>query len=191
MFMMLKSLVKLQIIEGEVMETIVLGGGCFWCVEGAILGLKGVSKVIPGYSGGHIDNPTYEQVCSKNSGHAEVIEVTFNPEIIPRKILLEVFFTCHDPTQLNRQGNDIGPQYRSVVYYKNEEEKLDVNEVIGYLQQNFVDDIVTEVSPLINFYVAENYHHNYFANNPNNPYCAMVVSPKISKTRAKHASLYE
>ncbi len=191
MFMMLKSLVKLQIIEGEVMETIVLGGGCFWCVEGAILGLKGVSKVIPGYSGGHIDNPTYEQVCSKNSGHAEVIEVTFNPEIIPRKILLEVFFTCHDPTQLNRQGNDIGPQYRSVVYHKNEEEKLDVNEVIGYLQQNFVDDIVTEVSPLINFYVAENYHHNYFANNPNNPYCAMVVSPKISKTRAKHASLYE
>ncbi len=191
MFMMLKSLVKLQIIEGEVMETIVLGGGCFWCVEGAILGLKGVSKVIPGYSGGHIDNPTYEQVCSKNSGHAEVIEVTFNPEIIPRKILLEVFFTCHDPTQLNRQGNDIGPQYRSVVYHKNEEEKLDVNEVIGYLQQNFVDDIVTEVSPLINFYVAENYHHNYFANNPNNPYCAMVVSPKVSKTRAKHASLYE
>ena len=92
--MMLKSLVKLQIIEGEVMETIVLGGGCFWCVEGAILGLKGVSKVIPGYSGGHIDNPTYEQVCSKNSGHAEVIEVTFNSEIIPRKILLEVFFTC-------------------------------------------------------------------------------------------------
>ena len=191
MFMMLKSLVKLQIIEGEVMETIVFGGGCFWCVEGAILGLKGVSKVIPGYSGGHIDNPTYEQVCSKNSGHAEVIEVTFNPEIIPRKILLEVFFTCHDPTQLNRQGNDIGPQYRSVVYHKNEEEKLDVNEVIGYLQQNFVDDIVTEVSPLINFYVAENYHHNYFANNPNNPYCAMVVSPKVSKTRAKHASLYE
>ena len=191
MFMMLKSLVKLQIIEGDVMETIVLGGGCFWCVEGAILGLKGVSKVIPGYSGGHIDNPTYEQVCSKNSGHAEVIEVTFNPEIIPRKILLEVFFTCHDPTQLNRQGNDIGPQYRSVVYHKNEEEKLDVNEVIGYLQQNFVDDIVTEVSPLINFYVAENYHHNYFANNPNNPYCAMVVSPKVSKTRAKHASLYE
>ena len=191
MFMMLKSLVKLQIIEGEVMETIVLGGGCFWCVEGAILGLKGVSKVIPGYSGGHIDNPTYEQVCSKNSGHAEVIEVTFDPEIIPRKILLEVFFTCHDPTQLNRQGNDIGPQYRSVVYHKNEEEKLDVNEVIGYLQQNFVDDIVTEVSPLINFYVAENYHHNYFANNPNNPYCAMVVSPKVSKTRAKHASLYE
>ena len=118
-------------------------------------------------------------------------EVTFNPEIIPRKILLEVFFTCHDPTQLNRQGNDIGPQYRSVVYHKNDEEKLDVNEVIGYLQQNFVDDIVTEVSPLINFYVAENYHHNYFANNPNNPYCAMVVSPKVSKTRAKHASLYE
>ena len=182
---------KLQTTEGEVMETIVLGGGCFWCVEGAILGLKGVSKVIPGYSGGHIEDPTYEQVCSKNSGHAEVVEVTFDSDIIPRRILLEVFFTCHDPTQLNRQGNDIGPQYRSVVYYKNEDERSDVNEVIGYLQQNFVDDIVTEVSPLINFYEAENYHHNYFANNPNNPYCAMVVSPKISKTRSKHATLYE
>mgnify|MGYP002025499007 FL=1 len=182
---------KLQITEGEMMETIILGGGCFWCVEGALLGLKGVSTVIPGYSGGHLQNPTYEQVCSKTSGHAEVVEVTFDPEIIPRRILLEVFFTCHDPTQLNRQGNDIGPQYRSVVFYKNEEEKSDVNEVINYLQQNFVDEIVTEVSPLINFYVAENYHHNYFANNPNNPYCAMVVSPKISKTRAKHASLYE
>jgi|TARA_B000000477_G_C6088142_1_gene226399 peptide-methionine (S)-S-oxide reductase len=183
--------VKLQIIEGEFMQKIVLGGGCFWCVEGALLGLKGVSSVIPGYSGGHTENPTYEEVCAKRSGHAEVVEVIFDEEIIPRRILLEVFFTCHDPTQLNRQGNDVGPQYRSVVFYKNEEEKNDTEEVIDYLQQNFVDDIVTEVSPLINFFVAEKIHHNYFANNPNNPYCAMVVSPKISKTRAKHASLYK
>jgi peptide-methionine (S)-S-oxide reductase len=183
--------VKLQIIGDDILDTIVLGGGCFWCVEGALLGLKGVTKVIPGYSGGHTDNPTYEEVCSKKSGHAEVVEVTFNEEIIPRRILLEVFFTCHDPTQLNRQGNDIGPQYRSVIFYKNDEELKDVEEVIGYLQQNFVDDIVTEVSPLINIFVAENIHHNYFANNPNNPYCSMVVGPKISKTRAKHASLYK
>ena len=116
---------------------------------------------------------------------------TYNKNIISTEELLMHYFESHDPTQVNRQGNDIGPQYRSVVYYKNEEEMIDVNEVIGYLQQNFVDDIVTEVSPLINFYVAENYHHNYFANNPNNPYCSMVVGPKISKTRAKHASLYK
>ena len=182
---------KLQIIGDEILDTIVLGGGCFWCVEGALLGLNGVTKVTPGYSGGHTENPTYEEVCSKKSGHAEVVEVTFDEDTIPRRILLEVFFSCHDPTQLNRQGNDIGPQYRSVIFYKNDEELKDVEEVIGYLQQNFVDDIVTEVSPLINFFIAENIHHNYFANNPNNPYCSMVVGPKISKTRAKHASLYK
>ena len=182
---------KPLIIEGELMETIVLGGGCFWCVEGALLGLHGVDKVIPGYSGGHTENPSYEQVCGQRSGHAEVVEVSFDEEIIARRILLEVFFTCHDPTQLNRQGNDVGHHYRSVIFYKNEEEKIDIDEVIGYLQQNFVEDIVTEVSPLINFFVAEDYHHNYFANNPNNPYCSMVVNPKISKTRAKHASLYK
>ena len=173
------------------METIVLGGGCFWCVEGALLGLQGVNKVTPGYSGGHIQNPSYEEVCGKGSGHAEVVEVSYDENIIPRRILLEVFFTCHDPTQLNRQGNDIGHHYRSVIFYKNEEEKTDIDEVIGYLQQNFIDDIVTEVSPLINFFIAEDYHQNYFANNPNNPYCAMVVNPKISKTRSKHASLYK
>jgi peptide-methionine (S)-S-oxide reductase len=172
-------------------EQIVIGGGCFWCVEGAMKNLRGVSEVLSGYSGGEISNPTYEQICRGNTGHAEVVRVTFDTEIIPRRILLEVFFTCHDPTQLNRQGNDIGSQYRSCIFYSNEEQKLEAEAVIKYLQPNFVDDIVTEVSPLINFFDAESYHHDYFAKNPENPYCRMVVSPKIAKVRALHGNLYE
>ena len=173
------------------MEQIVLGGGCFWCVEGAFKDLRGVSEVISGYSGGDVENPTYEQVCGKRTGHAEVVRVTFDPNVIPRRILLEVFFTCHNPTQLNRQGNDIGPQYRSCIFYSNDEQKQDAEAVIEYLQQNFVDDIVTEVSPLINFYVAEDYHHDYYAINPQKPYCQVVIRPKIAKVRATHAHLYE
>ena len=173
------------------MESIVLGGGCFWCVEGAIKGLRGVIDVIPGYSGGHVENPTYEQVCGKRTGHAEVVKVTFDPSSIDRIAILEVFFTCHDPTQLNRQGNDIGPQYRSAVFYSNEGQRLDTIQVIETLADAFDEDIVTEVSPLENFYNAESYHHDYFENNPSNPYCMMVVAPKIAKTRAKHAHLYE
>ena len=173
------------------MEGIVLGGGCFWCVEGAMKGLRGVSEVIPGYSGGHVDNPTYEQVCGKRTGHAEVIRVTFDPSVIRRTALLEVFFTCHDPTQINRQGNDIGPQYRSAVFYADEGQKQDIQSVIESMAGYFPDPIVTEVSPLGDFFVAEDYHHDYFANNPANPYCRVVVAPKIAKTRAKHASLYE
>ena len=173
------------------MENMVLGGGCFWCVEGALKGLRGVSEVIPGYSGGHADNPTYEQVCGKRTGHAEVVRVTFDPSIIGRTTLLEVFFTCHDPTQLDRQGNDIGPQYRSSVFYADEGQKNDTESVIESLSEHFSSPIVTEVSSLSNFFVAEDYHHDYFANNPGNPYCRVVVAPKIAKTRAKHASLYE
>ena len=173
------------------MENMVLGGGCFWCVEGALKGLRGVSEVIPGYSGGHVENPTYEQVCGKRTGHAEVVRVTFDPGIIERTTLLEVFFTCHDPTQLDRQGNDIGPQYRSSVFYADEGQKNDTESVIESLSEHFPSPIVAEVSPLSNFFVAEDYHHDYFANNPGNPYCRVVVAPKIAKTRAKHASLYE
>ena len=156
------------------MEGIVLGGGCFWCVEGALKGLRGVSEVIPGYSGGHVDNPTYEQVCGKRTGHAEVVRVTFDPEIIGRTTLLEVFFTCHDPTRKESSA-------ASDVYKRQ----------IENLSEYFPSPIVTEVSPLSNFFVAEDYHHDYFANNPGNPYCRVVVAPKIAKTRAKHASLYE
>ena len=173
------------------MESIVLGGGCFWCVEGALKGLLGVSEIVSGYSGGHIDNPTYEQVCGKHTGHAEVVRVSFNPEIIGRTTLLEVFFTCHDPTQLNRQDNDVGPQYRSVVFYSDEAQKKDTEAVIKRLSDYFSSPIVTEVSPLTNFFVAEDHHHDYFANNPGNPYCRVVVAPKIAKTRAEHATLYE
>ena len=173
------------------MENLVLGGGCFWCVEGALKGLLGVSEIVSGYSGGHIDNPTYEQVCGKHTGHAEVVRVSFNPEIIGRTTLLEVFFTCHDPTQLNRQDNDVGPQYRSVVFYADEAQKKDTEAVIKRLSDYFSSPIVTEVSPLTNFFVAEDYHHDYFANNPGNPYCRVVVAPKIAKTRAEHATLYE
>ena len=173
------------------METIVLGGGCFWCVEGAIKGLRGVSEVIPGYSGGHLENPTYEQVCAKNTGHAEVVKVTFDPSIINKATLLEVFFTCHDPTQLNRQGNDIGPHYRSAIFYTSEGQREDSESVIEKMEALYENEIVTEVTAFKNFYVAENYHHDYFKNNPSNPYCRGIVAPKIAKTRAKHGDLYE
>jgi len=183
--------VKPPTTGGEALETIVLGGGCFWCVEGALKGLRGVSEVIPGYSGGHVENPTYEQVCAKRTGHAEVVRVSFDIDIISAATLLEVFFTCHDPTQLNRQGNDIGPQYRSAAFYSNDNQKSYIEDAIAKASNLYDAPIVTEVSPLVNFFVAEDYHHDYFANNPGNPYCRMVVAPKIAKTRAKHASLYE
>ena len=173
------------------MESIVLGGGCFWCVEGALKGLRGVCVVVPGYSGGDIEDPTYEAVCGKQTGHAEVVRVTFDPTILNQHTLLEVFFTCHDPTQLNRQGNDVGPQYRSVVFYADEKQRADTELVIASLADLFPNPIVTEVSPLINFFQAEDYHHDYFAKNPRNPYCLTVVSAKVTKTRAKHSSLYE
>ncbi len=173
------------------LEDIILGGGCFWCVEGALKGLRGVSEVISGYSGGHVQNPSYEQVCGKKTGHAEVVKVSFDPTTIDRKSLLEVFFTCHDPTQLNRQGNDIGPHYRSVIFYSSEAQMTDSFSVIEEMSDVYNNEIVTEVSPLKNFYVAEKYHHDYFKNNPSNPYCMMVVAPKIAKTRANHAHLYE
>ena len=173
------------------METIVLGGGCFWCVEGAIKGLRGVSEVIPGYSGGHLENPTYEQVCAKNTGHAEVVKVTFDQSIINTATLLEVFFTCHDPTQLNRQGNDVGPHYRSAIFYTSEGQREDSESVIEKMEALYENEIVTEVTAFKNFYVAENYHHDYFKNNPSNPYCRGIVAPKIAKTRAKHGDLYE
>ncbi|MBO58530.1 MAG: peptide-methionine (S)-S-oxide reductase [Euryarchaeota archaeon] len=173
------------------MRSIVLGGGCFWCVEGALKGLRGIDSIVPGYSGGHIENPTYEQVCGKKTGHAEVVRVIFNPEVIDTFTLLEVFLTCHDPTQLNRQGNDIGPQYRSVIFYSDERQKLDAESVLSKISSLFSNPIVTEVSPLINFFPAEDYHHDYFTNNPRNPYCITVVSPKISKTRAKFSNLYD
>jgi len=174
------------------MEDLYLGGGCFWCIEGGLLGLRGVSEVIPGYSGGHVENPTYEQVCGKKTGHAEVVKVTFDSDEIPRITLLRVFHTLFDPTQLNRQGNDVGPQYRSIVLYTSEEQRVDAEAAIEEVSHYYDDPVVTEVVPLEKFWVAESYHHDYFARNgSSNPYCVAVVAPKIAKVRSLHGELYE
>lgn len=170
-------------------ETAILGGGCFWCVEAAIKQLQGVESVRSGYMGGQVANPTYQQVCSGKTGHVEVAEITFDPAIISYSDLLHVFFTLHDPTTLNRQGNDVGEQYRSVVFYLNEQQKITANEVIAELTRDkvFRDPIVTAVEPASTFYVAEDYHQDYFANNSMQPYCMFVVSPKVQKIREKYA----
>ena len=172
------------------MEKIIIGGGCFWCTEAIISGLNGVLKVLPGYCGGDIENPTYEQVCGKKTGHAEVVEVTYDSKIIDLKTILEIFFASHDPTQLNRQGNDIGPQYRSIIFYNNADERSIINLVINNLSNVFDEDIVTEVVPSMKFYIAEKYHHEYYSRNSTQPYCAMVISPKIRKIREKYLNLY-
>lgn len=170
-------------------ETAILGGGCFWCVEAALKQLKGVDAVRSGYMGGKTANPTYQQVCSGRSGHVEVAEITFDPSVISYSDLLHVFFTAHDPTTLNRQGNDAGEQYRSVIYYLNEEQKKTAEDVIAELNRDkvFRDPIVTAVEPASTFYVAEDYHQDYFANNSMQPYCMFVVAPKVQKIREKYA----
>jgi peptide-methionine (S)-S-oxide reductase len=166
-------------------EIATFGGGCFWCLDGAFRLLRGVQQVVSGYAGGRRPNPTYEQVCTGVTGHAEVVQITFDPSIISYRDLLGVLFTLHDPTTLNRQGNDVGTQYRSVVYYHSPEQERAVREVIAGLEAEKVwsDPIVTEVLPAPAFYPAEDYHQNYFARNPNQPYCAAVVGPKVSKVR--------
>jgi len=171
-------------------EKAVLGGGCFWCVEAAFLQLEGVESVRSGYMGGKRPNPTYEQVCTGVTGHVEVAEITYDHTKISYRDLLEVFFTAHDPTTLNRQGNDVGEQYRSVVFYLNEEQKKAAEEVIAEWTREkvFADPIVTAVEPAQTFWPAENYHQNYFANNPNQPYCMFAVAPKVKKVRQKFAS---
>ena len=174
------------------MEELHLGGGGFWCIEGGLLGLRGVHEVVPGYSGGHVENPTYEQVCGKKTGHAEVVRVTFDPDVITRMTLLRVFHTLFDPTQLNRQGNDVGPQYRSIVLYSNEEQREDAEAAIEEVSKYYESPVVTEVVKLEKFWEAEEYHHDYFARNgASNPYCVAVVAPKIAKVRSLHAELYE
>jgi peptide-methionine (S)-S-oxide reductase len=170
-------------------ETAILGGGCFWCVEAAIKQLQGVESVRSGYMGGAAPNPTYQQVCSGKTGHVEVAEITFNPAVISYSDLLHVFFTLHDPTTLNRQGNDVGEQYRSVIFYRDEAQKKTAEDVIAELTHDkvFKDPIVTAVEPASAFYVAEDYHQDYFANNSTQPYCMFVVAPKVLKIREKYA----
>ncbi|MBA3632557.1 MAG: peptide-methionine (S)-S-oxide reductase MsrA [Acidobacteria bacterium] len=174
-------------MENNNVETATLGAGCFWCVEAVFDDLKGVQDVVSGYSGGHTENPTYQEVCSETTGHAEVIRLKFNPDEISFKEILQVFFAVHDPTTLNRQGNDIGTSYRSAIFYHSDKQKQIAEEVIKEVEAEGVYDnpIVTEVTPFDKFYTAEGYHQEYFANNPNQPYCAAVVAPKVAKFRKK------
>lgn len=174
----------------ENLQTATLGAGCFWCVEAVFDALIGVESVESGYSGGHTENPTYQEVCSETTGHAEVVQVTFDENIISFREILEVFFVVHDPTTLNRQGNDIGTSYRSAIFYHSDEQKTVAEETIKYFNGQGVYDnpIVTQIAPFTKFHIAENYHQEYFANNPNQPYCAAVVAPKVAKFRQKFIS---
>lgn len=166
-------------------EAATFGGGCFWCTEAVFSELRGVESVTSGYAGGHVANPTYEQVCTKTTGHAEVIQITFDPDEVRYEDLLEIFFQTHDPTTKDRQGNDVGPQYRSAIFYHSQAQKEAAEAFIAKLNDTgaFPAKIVTEVTEINNYYPAENYHQEYLANNPSNPYCAMVVRPKVDKFR--------
>ncbi|BDC50412.1 peptide methionine sulfoxide reductase MsrA [Bryobacterales bacterium F-183] len=171
------------------METITLGGGCFWCLEAVYDDMRGVVSVESGYMGGHVPDPTYRAVCTGSTGHAEVVRVTFDETVVTLRDVLEVFFTIHDPTTLNRQGNDVGTQYRSAIFYETEAQRTVAEEVMREMAQAFDDPIVTELTPAVEFFIAEDYHQEYFANNPYQPYCMFVVSPKLSKFRKKHAEM--
>ena len=170
------------------MAVATIGGGCFWCVEAAYLMIKGIEKAVSGYAGGKIKNPSYKEVCSGLTGHAEVVQITFDESKISYAEILEIFWTCHDPTTLNRQGNDVGTQYRSVIYYHDDDQKAIAEDSIKNVAPTiWSDNIVTELSPLPIFYGAEGYHQNYYNQNPQNGYCSVVIGPKIAKVRKKYA----
>jgi peptide-methionine (S)-S-oxide reductase len=171
------------------LELATLGAGCFWCVEAVFQELKGVKKVVSGYAGGTIDYPTYRQVCTGTTGHAEVIQVTFDPDLISFEDLLYVFWRTHDPTTLNRQGADVGPQYRSAIFYHNEEQKASAEKSKQETEaaRLWPNPIVTEITPFHNFYPAETYHQDYYRSNPYQPYCQVVIDPKIRKFRKEFA----
>lgn len=164
-------------------EIATLGGGCFWCTEAVFQQLKGVLTVESGYTGGQVANPSYEQICEGTTGHAEVVRLTFDTDVVTFREILEVFFTIHDPTTLNRQGNDVGTQYRSVIYYHSPEQQDTAKQVISEMANVWDAPIVTELSPAETYYKAESYHQNYFRQNPMQGYCAFVVAPKVSKFR--------
>jgi len=166
-------------------EVATLGGGCFWCTEAVFDDLKGIVEVESGYSGGTVVNPTYEQVCTGKTGHAEVVQVTFDPDVISYEDILRIFFTVHDPTTLNRQGNDVGTQYRSVIFYHGQEQKKAAEKIMKDISDRKIWDnpMVTELSPFVAFYKAEDYHQEYFANNPDQGYCRVVIAPKVAKFR--------
>mgnify|MGYP002760834687 CR=1 FL=1 len=170
-------------------ETAILGGGCFWCIEAAFKRLHGIESVTSGYAGCHVENPSYNAVCRGTTGHAEVVKVEFDPETIGYRDLLEVFFTIHTPTTLNREGPDVGSQYRSAVYYNDDDQRRVVEAVIDDLEPLYDDEIVTEVAPLDTFYRAEDKHQDYYEKHPNDGYCTINTDPKLSKIREKHADL--
>lgn len=174
----------------EKWDTATLAGGCFWCTEAIFRRLKGISSVEPGYAGGNVENPTYDQVSSGNTGHAEAIQIKFNPKIIPYKKLLEIFFNTHDPTTPNQQGNDFGPQYRSVIFFHNSYQKKIADSLKIDFQKSgqYSRPIVTEIAPYVNFYLAENYHKNYYENHKDAPYCTFVINPKLNKLIKEYAS---
>ncbi len=169
-------------------EVVTLGGGCFWCLEAIFIELQGVRSVESGYSGGHVADPTYEQVCTGTTGHAEVVQITFDPRLISLHDLLSIFFTMHDPTTLNRQGADAGTQYRSVVFYRNDAQKAIAQTVMKEISAEKLWDrpLVTQLVPFSKFYKAENYHQGYFDRNPAQPYCRVVIEPKVRKFREKY-----
>lgn len=178
-------------MENKKLETATLGTGCFWCTEAIFQSLKGVHSVVSGYSGGHVEDPAYEEVCSKTTGHAEVVRIEYDPEVISYEELLEVFWRVHDPTTPNRQGNDVGPQYRSAIFYHDEKQKEVAERSFTETEASdlWPDPLVTEIAPLTNFYPAEDYHQKYYERVGNrNPYCTFVVSPKVNKFKKEFSS---
>lgn len=172
------------------MTTYVLAGGCFWCLDAVYRRLKGVTSVVSGYTAGAIDNPSYYQVASGETGHAEAVEITFDEAVIPTETILDLFFLLHDPTTLNRQGADVGTQYRSGMYYADDTQRTAFEDAIGRANKHWDGPIVTELIPLKKFWPAEDEHQDYFANNPGNGYCSVVISPKISKARAAYSQWF-
>ena len=171
------------------MERFTLAGGCFWCLDSAYTQLQGIGEVTCGYAGGRDPNPNYESVCNGTTGHAEVVAIEFDPEVVSREIVLDVFFTVHDPTQLNRQGHDVGTQYRSAMFYESEEQRLLFERAVEKANETWGGRVVTEVTKLEKFFSAEDYHQDYFAKNPTQGYCVAVVAPKVSKVRQSFAHL--
>ena len=169
--------------DSGTLQRATFGNGCFWCTEAIFLRLKGVKSVMPGYSGGHVENPTYEEVCTGETGHAEAIQILYDPEVLSYDALLEVFWKTHDPTTKNRQGNDVGPQYRSIIFYHSSEQKRLAEAYKAKLDKEGIwkKPIVTEIEPFTRFWPAEDYHRNYYENNPSKGYCRVVITPKIEK----------
>ncbi|SHI23739.1 peptide-methionine (S)-S-oxide reductase MsrA [Pollutimonas bauzanensis] len=170
-------------------EVAILGGGCFWCTESVFLAVRGVLEVAPGYSGGHVANPSYEQVCGKATGHIEVVRVVFDPEVIDFETVLQVFFATHDPTTVDQQGADVGPQYASAIFCQSEQQKEIAQRVIAEVQAEIGEPVVTKVLGAEHFWPAEDYHRNYYAQHPNQGYCQAVIAPKLSKFRKRFAQL--